>query len=290
MPRAPRIDYKKLATTGQKIPKTEIDQLEVLVGNMSLQEDINSDASSKDLNQLLRQEKNIKRKLNFFFQEYDLEDDDYALDDLKDAVTEVKEIRNHLDRIHQLLEEIDPDYEKNFEKEYTMGVDSIMRFIKEVNKKKDIIKKEEMRKIRSQADAVQRRMKVKFCEIERQIEELLEIFTTDISSVGNKDLQRLRSDVSKHSKTISRIGTNIEEIIVSVADDVQAEEKISELQNRYERIISLSHKYSRIVKDESEKREIDKLETFQSSSLKIELPKFKGYGSQMDFYTFKCTF
>ena len=39
-----------------------------------------------------------------------------------------------------------------------------------------------------------------------------------------------------------------------------------------------------------ESRELHKLETFKGSCLSIKLPKFKGYDSAMDIFTFQSTF
>ena len=50
------------------------------------------------------------------------------------------------------------------------------------------------------------------------------------------------------------------------------------------------HNYTSSVNEEAKSREITKLENFNESNLKISLPKFNGYKSMLDIYTFQSEF
>ena len=67
-------------------------------------------------------------------------------------------------------------------------------------------------------------------------------------------------------------------------------EVLDELKNKYEILINFTSSYECEVKEEMKLREIDKLETFKKSSLNIKLPKFVGYNSPMNIYTFISEF
>ena len=48
--------------------------------------------------------------------------------------------------------------------------------------------------------------------------------------------------------------------------------------------------YTQAINDEVNEREICKQAMFKESKLKINLPKFSGYDSKLDFYTFQSEF
>ena len=68
------------------------------------------------------------------------------------------------------------------------------------------------------------------------------------------------------------------------------EHKMDEIMQRYRKIIKLKESYSQCIDNEMRNREITKQELFNESKLKINLPKFSGYESKIDIYTFQSKF
>ena len=62
------------------------------------------------------------------------------------------------------------------------------------------------------------------------------------------------------------------------------------LLSSYHNIRKLKNSYASSVDKEAKSREITKLEIINKSKLKISLPKFNGYESQLDIYTFQSEF
>ena len=78
---------------------------------------------------------------------------------------------------------------------------------------------------------------------------------------------------------------NFKKLIENASED--KEKVIDELSKSYEDLIRDKELYTFNVEKEMESRELHKLETFKTSYLNFKLPKFKGYDSAMDIFTFK---
>ena len=68
------------------------------------------------------------------------------------------------------------------------------------------------------------------------------------------------------------------------------ETKVDDILRSYHNLRNLKDSYVSSVNKEAKSREITKLEIFSESKLKISLPKFNGYESELDIYTFQSEF
>ena len=68
------------------------------------------------------------------------------------------------------------------------------------------------------------------------------------------------------------------------------EAKNDDILSSYHNLRKLKDSYASSVHKEGKSREITKLEIFRESKLKISLPKFNGYESKLDIYTFQSEF
>ena len=68
------------------------------------------------------------------------------------------------------------------------------------------------------------------------------------------------------------------------------EAKVDDILSSYHNLRKLKDSYAPSVDKEVKSREIIKLEIFKESKLKISLPKFNGYESKLDIYTFQSEF
>ena len=67
------------------------------------------------------------------------------------------------------------------------------------------------------------------------------------------------------------------------------ENRINDIMDMYRKINKLKERYSHCIDDEMRKREI-KQQLFNGLKLRINLPKFSGYESKVDIYTFQSEF
>ena len=81
---------------------------------------------------------------------------------------------------------------------------------------------------------------------------------------------------------------NLKELIENASEDKEI--VIYELSKSYKDLIQDNKLYTFNVEKEVESRELNKLETFNALCLNIKLPKYKGYDSAIDIFTFKSTF
>ena len=68
------------------------------------------------------------------------------------------------------------------------------------------------------------------------------------------------------------------------------EAKLNELSLQYQHLVESNAEFQIKLKHETKFRELNKEKTFEASKLKIQLPKFKGYDSSLDVYTFQQKF
>ena len=68
------------------------------------------------------------------------------------------------------------------------------------------------------------------------------------------------------------------------------EAKLNELSLQYQHHVESNAEFQIKLKHEIKFRELNKEKTFEASKLKIQLPKFKGYDSSLDVYTFQEKF
>ena len=68
------------------------------------------------------------------------------------------------------------------------------------------------------------------------------------------------------------------------------ENRINDIMDMYRKINKLKESYSHCIDDQMRKREITKQQLFNESKLRINLPKFSGYESKVDIYTFQSEF
>ena len=87
----------------------------------------------------------------------------------------------------------------------------------------------------------------------------------------------------------------VENLLEMVHDILKCSEptmknRINDIVDMYRKINKLKENYSHCIDDEMRKREITKQELFNESKLRINLPKFSGYESKVDIYTFQSEF
>ena len=98
----------------------------------------------------------------------------------------------------------------------------------------------------------------------------------------------MKNNLNKQINKVDNFWKNLKEHIVN-ASEVK-ETVIDKLSEGYKDLIRNKELYTFNIEKEVESRELHKLETFKASCLNIKLPKFKGYDSAMDIFTFQSTF
>ena len=114
------------------------------------------------------------------------------------------------------------------------------------------------------------------------------VFTTDVKKLIDDKVVDRRSDISKQNEKFTSMTKLIHELLEST--NPVTETKVDDILSSYHNLRKLKNSCASSVDTEAKSREIAKLEIFSESKLKISLPKFSGYESKLDIYTFQSEF
>jgi len=125
-------------------------------------------------------------------------------------------------------------------------------------------------------------------EIERLMSDIEDECPTNFTEIADEDLVKKSKKIDDLNKTLETVSSKYLELVAYCSDkDVDAMKKIKE---RYKKLLPVTKKYICNIEKEIEKRDLSKEDSFDATCLNIQLDKFKGYASTVDFYSFKRKF
>ena len=204
-----------------------------------------------------------------------IDDDEDQLDQLKESCDKV------LVKVKQELSEA--KRVKNDIRGYELKAEAHARF-KKTEKEQEEVEKQE--------HAIQ----FLFLEVDRSLiairkEVRLTNISSDRSVLSDEDLIEMKKRLPAIQQRIDNFSGKYKELLKLVPDrEGVRRTKLDSLANDYDIMLNEHAKYQTLLQRESNAREINKEKKFQTSSLKINVPKFKGYDSSLDFYSFKDKF
>ena len=175
---------------------------------------------------------------------------------------------------------------------YGDDYDRKLRSVKEYIKKANHFKKEMIGR-KSNADSKIQASKVRskiflYEEVETTIRDLNGKFNVSFENMNDEEVAIRKGDLPKEIQKLENLSKKIHDILE--CSESSMEHKMDEIMQRYRKIIKLKESYSQCIDNEMRNREITKQELFNESKLKINLPKFSGYESKIDIYTFQSKF
>jgi hypothetical protein len=111
----------------------------------------------------------------------------------------------------------------------------------------------------------------------------------DWKLLTDDDVSKRRTDLSQDLKDVNELAATFSDMIDSGSDDASLQ-VIKDKKQLYEKLLSIRDMYEAKLQEEVKERELDEKKAFNKSKLNIKLPKFKGYDSSQDIYTFKSNF
>ena len=268
-------------------------ELSNLLKSISISEDLQlvsseENMSQEKINTLSIEESTIVDDISDFIDENQVED---MLDasEIDNKISKLEELRTGYRRKHKelkILSEISYEdlYGKSVEKtlmlvkEYIRGANSLK---KELAEKKSLVDlKTEESKSRSELFLED--------EVRSTIKSLHSVFTKDVKKLTDDEVVDRRSNLSKQIEKFTNMTKLIHELLEST--NPVTETKVDDILSSYHDLRKLKDSYASSVDKEAKSREITKLEILSESKLKISLPKFNGYESRLDIYTFQTEF
>ena len=282
--RAKRIDYKLYAKTGERV-ELDVSDIDNLFGNLTLNESMSNESEIK---QLLVEESTLCDDINDFLDEYSPHELSKNMIELNLASEKMETLRSAYRRKHKELQVEMSDYADRFTKSYNTTLNNIKDYLKEIrNIKQELHTNDEKRRV-TEIHLADQKYKFQVSEIERMMKEMKHTINIDLQKVTDKQLKKRKEEQTHLQKELRHISNKIEEAIKN-SSQTMCDTDIVQMKNDFDHLINLKEKYQQQLNDEADRRELEKVEAFETSTLNIKLSKFKGYGSAMDIYTFQDT-
>ena len=263
-----RVNYKQLHETGEKVYK------------------LSDETSDKTLNMdnLIAEIETLSLDINDFIEENQISNDIWLIDDIQNLVDKISDLRSVFRNKHKLLKQLCTNYDEDHLKSYDDKLTQIKEFITSAN---DIKHKQRMKEfLINQEKQESRNTQMNFLveDANRLMNEIDVEIGTNLSKVTDENITRRKSELQLITKKLNLVSTKISEILKFEGGIKVAPKK------RYDALIYSVENYENEVNSENSKREISKEMLFKESKLNIKLPKFCGYETAIDIYTFQMDF
>ncbi len=264
----------------------------------------NQDMSEVDKQRLVSIQESLRDDVTDYIEENPTEDLLF-IDDVNSCINRIEELRSKYRSIHKDLRALDTnDYETTWKGAYEETLQEIKTFITAAKAVKNSIRGKQVdliadeKRVKEAAEEADKDRKRKTKEfLLKDLERLLTGISNDIDVSKISDSRELLSDealIAKRTnlpsiqKRIDSLSQKFMELL-SVVPDAKgsSDEDVSKFADQYEKLQVCMIKYQDKLHEEIKSRELDKEKNFKSSNLQIKLPKFKGYDSVLDIYTFK---
>ena len=125
-------------------------------------------------------------------------------------------------------------------------------------------------------------------EVKTTTRNLRSTLKTDVKQLSNDEVRERKSGLLKLIKVTKKLPKMVHNLLE--CSNSVAEDEVDEIMANHSNIRQLKQEYVKDVSNEVKNREITKQELFNKSKLRINLPKFSGYESQLDIYSFQSKF
>ena len=166
----------------------------------------------------------------------------------------------------------------------------IKDYIKTCKEAKRIIHAKRAKEITSENESNERTVLFIIKEARRIILEIQSEFKKDFNNIDNDEIIRRKAEFSENIKKVENVSKRFQQILQSKFTTRHIDDEITNLTKMYEKLLFNKDMYEIQLKKEVEIRELEKHNLFKEANLNIKLCKFKGYGSDIDIYTFQTDF
>ena len=125
---------------------------------------------------------------------------------------------------------------------------------------------------------------------EIRITELNTIFGRKISQASDEELLSWKGEMVENDRRFESVAEKYQKLLKFPATNIKTIETVKRIGLRYELLSSSKTRYETSLTQTVIERELDKKNLFRESNLNIQLPKFSGYESSIDIYTFQSEF
>ena len=105
---------------------------------------------------------------------------------------------------------------------------------------------------------------------------LEKVFGVDVNEMNDDEIATKKNDFPKEINKMESLSKKFHNLLE--CSNSVIENQVDEILEGYKNINRMKDRYTQAINDEVNKREISKQEMSKESKLKINLPKFSGYG------------
>ena len=246
-------------------------------------------------NQLVIQEGTISQDIDDFLEENVIKEIGNNVADHDDICRRIETLRTSYRGMHnQLKASMDPgDYKDKYEVEYNERIQSIKDYIKCLKSKRRSLRDGEDTKLKDESEAKETKFKFLEQQISDSITRLDAVFSIeedDWKIESDEDVSKRKNNITKQSEEVQSLTVLFKDMMDCSPGVVDSSTLIDNQKKRYEMLMSIKHSYVERLRTEVKSREIEERKAFDKTKLNIKLPKFGGYKSTVDIYTFKTNF
>ena len=185
-------------------------------------------------------------------------------------------------------------YEEKYSQGFNDKMTSIKDYIRSLKEQRKGLRNNEEFKTRKESEM--KEVKFKFlteetCDAITRLVEIFSIDENDWASKGDDDVRKRKNEISKQVEERHSFPKRIQETMDTSAGIDDSSRALEELQTKYAKLLSIKDLYAIRLQKEVTSRELDdRQKSYDTTKINIQLPKFGGYKSIMDFYTFKSNF
>ena len=214
----------------------------------------------------------------------DLDDFDHANRKIEDLRTLYRQRTSQL-KVLMGNEQYEPEYADQVKE----TLDSVKTYIKDLKQARGVIRDKKSKGVSSIQNE-------KFTFLVSEVTEMIKRFSKkfltdddDWKPLSDDDVSKRRTDLAQDSKDVNLLAASVKDLIDYATDDASIK-IVKDQKHKYEKLLSIRDLYETRLLAEVKSRELDEKKAFNKSKLNIKLPKFKGYESSQDIYTFKSNF
>ena len=242
--------------------------------------------------------------INDFLEENCIESGDVmSISDLDDSTNKVEGLRSEFRKIHtQLKKNLQNEYDVNFLDDYEKMILRLKEYVNAAKRKKSSIRSDEMKVLMNEKYEKERKeeetlkqtaLSANFAidEVSRMIDELYKEFSKSRSKVCNSEIRRRREEFPKHVTQLDRLSDKVQNMFEVIPDTYPDKDAIvTDIKSNYKLLLEEKRRYVEHFQAEFIERDLIKEKLFQRSSLNIKIPKFGGFESSLDIYSFQSEF
>jgi hypothetical protein len=131
-------------------------------------------------------------------------------------------------------------------------------------------------------------MEFEISEISNKLDIIEQKCQFEINDATDDELEKLKQEDGISCKSLERVSSKISQLLAGAT--LGNMDVIEAVKVKYEKLIRCYNIFYQKLECEFDKREINKQKLFNKSHLSIKLPKFKGYSTVIDIYSFKSDF